>query len=163
MTFGFLLGVKHATDADHILALATIATRRAGARTGAWVGVSWGIGHSATLLRLGIVVLLSKEALLPRFDEIAHLLEVPVSLTLICLGAIALFQAFPTAGYRKHLWKTARSVHPDGRAKLGSSTSSGGSRSRYSGEGSAGRVGHNRFRRRSLAVGAVHDLDGGGG
>ena len=46
---GFLLGLQHATDADHLVAVATIVSREHRFADGALVGVLWGLGHMTTL------------------------------------------------------------------------------------------------------------------
>jgi high-affinity nickel permease len=50
---GFLLGLRHATDSDHVVAVATIATRERTLRGAARIGAAWGIGHTVTLLGMG--------------------------------------------------------------------------------------------------------------
>ena len=46
---GFLLGLKHATDADHVVAVTAIVARERSFRGAAWIGGLWGIGHSLTV------------------------------------------------------------------------------------------------------------------
>ena len=87
LTLGFLLGLKHATDADHVVAVSTIVGEYRNAWRGIWVGVSWGLGHSTPLLVLGVIVLLLKEAILDRYEEVASILEFGVAIMLVFLGA----------------------------------------------------------------------------
>src|SRR6185503_15492408 len=54
---GFVLGVQHATDPDHLVAVATIVTRERRFADGALVGVLWGIGHALTLGAAGAVII----------------------------------------------------------------------------------------------------------
>src|SRR2546429_3313915 len=49
VALGFVLGLQHATDADHLVAVATIVTRSRRFRHGVLVGVLWGLGHAVTL------------------------------------------------------------------------------------------------------------------
>jgi sulfite exporter TauE/SafE len=86
LTLGFLLGLKHATDADHVVAVSAIARDFGSAWRGIWVGVSWGLGHSTPLLVLGALILLVKEALLDRYEAIAPVLEFGVGIMLVFLG-----------------------------------------------------------------------------
>ena len=50
---GFLLGLRHATDADHVVAVTTIVARERTLARAARVGALWGIGHSLTLFVVG--------------------------------------------------------------------------------------------------------------
>ena len=86
MTLGFLLGLKHATDADHVVAVSTIVSEYRNAWRGIWVGASWGLGHSTPLLVLGIIILLLKDAVLDRYEEVASILEFGVAIMLVFLG-----------------------------------------------------------------------------
>ncbi len=87
LAIGMLLGLKHATDADHVVAVATFATEHGNVWRGMWVGASWGLGHTTPLLALGIVILLVKEALLDRYEAVAPVLEFGVGIMLVFLGA----------------------------------------------------------------------------
>jgi sulfite exporter TauE/SafE len=87
LALGFLLGLKHATDADHVVAVSTIAREFGSAWRGLWVGVSWGLGHTTPLLVVGAVILLVKETVLERYAEIAPALEFGVGVMLVVLGA----------------------------------------------------------------------------
>ncbi|HKZ72552.1 MAG TPA: hypothetical protein VJ011_00730, partial [Steroidobacteraceae bacterium] len=85
LVMGFLLGMKHATDADHLAAVATLATaERSLART-VRLGLAWGTGHTLVLLVVGgAAVLLGGEFLPPRLSQY---LEVAVGGMLVLLGA----------------------------------------------------------------------------
>lgn len=83
---GLLLGLRHATDADHVVAVSTIVSEYRNAWRGIWVGASWGLGHTTPLLVLGIVILLLKESFLDRYEEVAPIFEFGVGLMLIFLG-----------------------------------------------------------------------------
>ena len=87
LTLGFLLGLKHATDADHVVAVSAIARDFGSAWRGIWVGISWGLGHTTPLLILGGLILLVKEAVLDRYEAIAPVLECGVGMMLVFLGA----------------------------------------------------------------------------
>ncbi len=86
LTLGFLLGLKHATDADHVVAVSTIVSEYRSAWRGIWVGASWGIGHSTPLIALGIVILLFKQAVLEHYVAVAPIFEVGVGAMLVLLG-----------------------------------------------------------------------------
>ena len=86
LILGFLLGLKHATDADHVVAVSTIVTEQRNIWRGLWVGASWGAGHSTPLLILGLVILVLKDWVLGQYEAIAPFLEFGVGIMLVYLG-----------------------------------------------------------------------------
>jgi high-affinity nickel-transport protein len=82
-TLGFLLGLKHATDADHVVAITTIVSRERSFRRAAWIGGLWGIGHSLTVFLVGGALVVFRIAMPPR---VGLALEFGVALMLILLG-----------------------------------------------------------------------------
>ena len=83
---GFLLGLRHATDADHVVAVSTIVSEYRNAFRGLWVGGSWGLGHTTPLLILGTIILLLKETVLDRYEVVAPYFEFGVAIMLVYLG-----------------------------------------------------------------------------
>ena len=83
LTFGFVLGVKHATDADHIAAIGTIASGAQSSARAARLGAMWGVGHSVSVLLVGGALVLLR---LPMPARLALALEFAVALMLIALG-----------------------------------------------------------------------------
>jgi hypothetical protein len=81
---GFLLGMRHATEADHLAAVASLATRQQSLGQTVRLGVAWGLGHTITLLVLGGAVLAMGTALPEWFQQV---LELAVGLMLVLLGA----------------------------------------------------------------------------
>ena len=53
---GLIIGLRHSTDGDHVVAVSTMARDYKSVFRGLWVGVSWGLGHSTPLLLLGILI-----------------------------------------------------------------------------------------------------------
>jgi len=86
LTLGLLLGLKHATDADHVVAVSTIVSEYRNAWRGIWVGASWGLGHTTPLLVLGVVILAFKEAVLDRYEDVAPVFEFGVGVMMVLLG-----------------------------------------------------------------------------
>ena len=84
MTLGFLLGLRHATEADHLAAISTIVTERRSLLSSLIVGGFWGFGHTLALLIAGVAVLLLRYQMT---DGIAHALELCVGIMLVLLGA----------------------------------------------------------------------------
>ena len=80
---GFLFGLRHALDADHIAAVASLATRSRSSGETVRMGIAWGLGHAATLFLVCALVL----ALDMGFSErIAHTAEFLVGVMLVALG-----------------------------------------------------------------------------
>ena len=107
--FGFLLGVRHAMEADHLAAVASLATRTKSLGEGLRLGAIWGLGHTVTLFFVGAVVLLV-DTLIP--EDVAAGLELLVGVMLIALGIDVLrvwlrrpvrFDVHEHAGGEKHL------------------------------------------------------------
>lgn len=90
MLLGFVLGLQHATDPDHLVAVATIVTRERRFAAGALVGALWGLGHMATLTLAGGTLLALGLTLSPRTVVGA---EVAVATMLVVLGIARLRDA----------------------------------------------------------------------
>jgi hypothetical protein len=80
---GFLLGMKHATEADHLAAVATLASGRLTLPQTVWQGVAWGVGHTLTLMLFGGIVLALGKSIPAGIEQA---LELAVALMLIALG-----------------------------------------------------------------------------
>jgi len=84
---GFVLGLKHALDADHLAAVSIMASERRSLLSSSLIGVWWGIGHTIALLIAGLLVMLLHLQISPGTEA---LLEFCVGVMLIVLGANAL-------------------------------------------------------------------------
>jgi high-affinity nickel permease len=84
---GFLLGIRHATDADHVVAIATIVSRQRNLRGSAIIGAVWGIGHTLTILVVGGAIILFGVVIPPR---LGLAMEFGVGIMLILLGVLTL-------------------------------------------------------------------------
>lgn len=84
LLIGFLLGMRHATDADHVVAVTAIASSERSVGRAMRVGAAWGLGHSATLFLMGGVIALFGLTIPPRLGLAFEML---VALMLIGLGA----------------------------------------------------------------------------
>ena len=87
LLLGFLLGMRHATDADHVVAVTTIVSEECSVRRASGIGALWGIGHSITILLVGGAIIAFRLTIPPR---LGLALEFSVSLMLIALGVITL-------------------------------------------------------------------------
>ena len=85
---GFVLGLKHATEADHLVAVTTIVGEQRSVRRAALVGALWGAGHTASLLAAGVLVILLRVTIPGR---VASALEFAVALMIILLGGRLLY------------------------------------------------------------------------
>ncbi|HEX8141219.1 MAG TPA: hypothetical protein VF553_01395 [Pyrinomonadaceae bacterium] len=85
---GFLLGLKHATEADHLVAITTIVSEQRSIGRAAAVGALWGVGHTAALFLAAVLVILLRVAIPLR---LAALLEFLVALMIILLGTRILY------------------------------------------------------------------------
>lgn len=83
LLLGALLGLRHATDVDHVVAVTTIVARERSLGRAARVGALWGIGHTTTLLALGGAIVAFRLVIPPR---VGLALEFGVALMLIGLG-----------------------------------------------------------------------------
>ena len=82
---GFVLGIRHATDPDHVVAVAAITARTRRLLPAAWLGVVWGMGHSLTLFLVGGAILVFNLVVPPRAGLA---LEFAVALALVTVGAL---------------------------------------------------------------------------
>jgi high-affinity nickel permease len=87
LALGFFLGVRHATDSDHVVAVTTIVSRERTARSAVWLGALWGLGHTATILSVGGAIVVFGWVIPPR---LGLSMEFSVALMLIVLGAMNL-------------------------------------------------------------------------
>jgi high-affinity nickel-transport protein len=90
VALGFVLGLQHATDPDHLVAVATIVTRERRFAAGALVGALWGLGHMATLTVAGVLLLVLNLSLGP---SVTTGLELLVAAMLVILGLLRLGDA----------------------------------------------------------------------
>jgi hypothetical protein len=89
-----MLGMRHATDSDHIVAVTAIASRERSVLKASWLGAVWGFGHTLTLLLVGGAIIAFKIAFTPR---VGLSMEFAVAVMLIVLGLLNLFEIRPRA------------------------------------------------------------------
>jgi ABC-type nickel/cobalt efflux system permease component RcnA len=99
LTLGFVLGLRHALDADHLAAVSTFVSEERSVLRSMLVGVSWGMGHTAALLVFGLGVAAFRLALTPRLSQF---LEFLVGLMLIFLGGNVLLRLFRGGALHAH-------------------------------------------------------------
>ena len=106
---GFLLGLRHAFDPDHVIAVSTIVARNRSPWIASWIGASWGVGHAATILAIGALGIGLHIAVPEGFTRGA---EIGIGVLLVGLGVANLFAAYAAAG-------GAGLPHPAGSPVLG--------------------------------------------
>ncbi len=96
LALGFFLGMRHATDADHVIAVTTIVTRQKKLFAAALTGLLWGVGHSLTVFVVGAAVILFNVTIPER---VGLGMELSVGAMLIALGLVnvAAFRKYRTS------------------------------------------------------------------
>ena len=155
LILGFLLGLKHATDADHVVAVSTIVTEQRNIWRGLWVGASWGAGHSTPLLILGLVILVLKDWVLGQYEAIAPFLEFGVGIMLVYLGVSVVWNIWRG---KVHIHQHTHNaphvhIHATHEARSTHETTADGHNSFFA-------FGKPVFRVKSYVIGIVHGLAG---
>ncbi len=141
LVIGFVLGLQHAVEADHLAAVSTIVSEKKNLWMASLVGGMWGIGHTISLFAVGALVIFLK---LQISDSVETRLEAIVGGMLVLLGINAL---------RKLL--TAETIHVH--------THEHGAREHvhiHTHKSEQAEASHHRFSARSIAIGMVHGLAG---
>lgn len=155
LVFGFGLGLKHATDADHLAAVSTIVSERKSLLSSSLVGGLWGIGHTISLFIAGIAVILLHIKISERTSQ---WLEFGVAIMLIVLGVNALRKL--ASGGQIHLHQHHHGDHRHTHPHIHNE------HDQHDGLPEADQPTHHGFRRgsrlnkRPLLVGMVHGLAG---
>ncbi|MEE8168066.1 MAG: hypothetical protein V3T58_04260 [Candidatus Hydrothermarchaeales archaeon] len=112
LSFGFLLGMQHSLDADHVVAVSTIVSENKTMLRSSFLGMLWGVGHSITLFLVGGLVLIFKLAIPP---ILARAMEFIVGLVLVILGFSLLWKLIvervPALHLHFHRHKGASHIH----------------------------------------------------
>ena len=156
LTFGFLLGLKHATDADHVVAVANTVGKERNIWQSIWLGASWGAGHSVPLLILGAVILIIRDVALQRYETVAPYLEIGVGIMLIYLGISAAWNVL-RGKLHMHQHDHGAGSHIHVHASHQSSESHRRAKPLHN---SFFFLGKPVFRAKSFAIGIVHGLAG---
>ena len=91
LLFAAIAGFGHAFEADHLVAVSNIVTRRASFMLAIKDGIYWGLGHSSTIFLIGLLMIVGKATFLNGYFAY---FEAGVGLVLILLGLFRLFQFF---------------------------------------------------------------------
>jgi len=147
LLFGFLLGLKHAVEADHVAAVSTIASEHSSIVRSSLVGAWWGIGHTISLMLAGAAIVLFRIGI---SERLSLFFEFLVGLMLIGMGANALLKLMRGGHLHMHAHRHGGRAHThphihDGKAEPDLQSHHGLS-----------------LQRRPLFVGMMHGLAGSG-
>ena len=84
---GLILGMRHSTDADHVVAISTIVSKQRSIRNAAVIGSVWGLGHTITIFIVGSLIILFGVEIPPR---LGLSMEFSVAVMLVLLGVLNL-------------------------------------------------------------------------
>ncbi len=100
LMLGLALGMRHAFDPDHVVAMSTIVTRERSVARAAWLGGAWGAGHCLSLFAVGLAVILFR---VPMPESWSLVFERLVGVMLVVLGvASLLWRHAPVRGEHRH-------------------------------------------------------------
>jgi len=99
LAVGFFLGMRHATDPDHVIAVATIVSDQRGGMRAALIGAFWGLGHTLTILVVGAGIIIFNLVIPVR---LGLSMELAVAVMLVVLGVMniaAFLRSMPAASF----------------------------------------------------------------
>ena len=149
---GFGLGLKHATEPDHLAAVSTIVSDRKSVWSSSIIGALWGVGHTVSLLIAGILVIWLRFEI---SERLANALEFCVALMLIALGLDTLRKLHRGGQLHWHVHEHGglKHAHPHVHDEA----------SAHSTEPESSKTHHGlKLAKRPLIVGMIHGLAGSG-
>ncbi len=144
LLIGFLFGLYHAREADHLAAVSAIVSERKNILAASIVGGFWGLGHTISLFAVGALVIFAK---LQISESAEAWLEGIVGIMLVLLGINAIRKIFTAEKVHSHAHEHNGHVHTHVHAHHDESAETS----------------HHRFAPRTVAVGMVHGLAGSAG
>lgn len=98
LVFAAMVGFAHAFEADHLLAVSNIVTKRNSIWMAVKDGIAWGLGHTSTIFLIGMIIIVGKVAIT---EQTFHYFEAGVGAMLVSLGLFRM----------RYLWKTGKAFH----------------------------------------------------
>lgn len=141
LIIGFVLGLQHAMEADHLAAVSAIVSEKKNLFTASIVGGFWGVGHTISLFAVGLLVILLK---LQISESVEAKLETCVGIMLVALGVNAFRNLSQTEKIHVHTHRHDGHTHTHFHT--------------HRGEGSE--ESHHRFSPKSIVIGMIHGLAG---
>lgn len=99
LTLGFTIGLMHAFDPDHVVAMSTMVSREGSIRRSSILGAMWGLGHTTSLALVGLAVLALQLTIPP---SLSKGLELVVALMIVMLGGHLIWQSAKEFGLHGH-------------------------------------------------------------
>lgn len=109
LVLGFVLGIKHTFEGDHVAAVSTIVTDEKNPLKAALVGIFWGIGHTTTLFIVGVLVIVLKIQIA---EEVNVLFEFLVGVMLVILGLHVFRKSSIVIHSHIHIHDNKKHAHP---------------------------------------------------
>jgi len=112
LAVGFFLGMRHATDPDHVIAVTTIVSNQRNSMRAALIGAFWGVGHTLTIFVVGAAIILFNLVIPVR---VGLSMELSVAVMLIVLGLMNIagfLRAMPAASIHNHDGEKIVHSHP---------------------------------------------------
>ncbi|MDF2365851.1 hypothetical protein [Sneathiella sp.] len=149
LTLGFLIGMRHALEADHVAAVASLASGSKNIRETVFHGAVWGLGHTVALMVIGTIVIVMNSTV-P--ETIAHWLEFTVGIMLVLLGADVIRRMIrDRVHFHFHRHASAKHAHLHAHSHRGEGKHTSSSHEHTHNKGLTARV---------LAVGIMHGMAG---
>jgi hypothetical protein len=114
LLLGFFLGMRHAIDPDHMVAVTAIVTRERTLRAAAPIGILWGLGHTVTVLVVGGAIILLRVVIPPR---LGLGFELAVAVMLVAIGAVNVRSALAKRSEPAHGHEPTSSAPAHGRLR----------------------------------------------
>src|SRR3979411_1101660 len=114
LAVGFFLGMRHATDPDHVIAVTTIVSNQRNKMRAALIGASWGVGHTLTIFVVGTGIILFNLVIPVR---VGLSMELSVAVMLIILGLMnvaGFLRSMPGGSIHTHTGEEVIHSHPHG-------------------------------------------------
>lgn len=159
LLIGFVGGLRHATDADHVAAVSAIVSEKKNLWTAAVVGGFWGVGHTISLFAAGLLAVLLKFQI---SESVEAKLEAAVGVMLVLLGLNALRKVFAAKEIHAHPHEHNGRTHTHFHVHTNETKTAEDVQGAEKTENAEKEESHH-FSPRSLVIGMIHGLAGSAG
>jgi ABC-type nickel/cobalt efflux system permease component RcnA len=112
LAVGFFLGMRHATDPDHVIAVTTIVTNQRNKMRAALIGTFWGVGHTLTIFVVGAGIILFNLVIPVRVGLSMELCVAGMLIVLGLMNVAAFLRSMPTGSIHDHEGEKVLHSHP---------------------------------------------------